>query len=104
MWVFIAMFAIPEILFSSIFLSVANLMGTNFNTLSSIFINDKIFSDKPIYLLIILIVEFIGALGLFVLTIKFNKKLFAILLGVVLLWLFIIFSIAYIYSNMSIIF
>ena len=98
------MFAIPEILFSSIFLSVANLMGTNFNTLSSIFINDKIFSDKPIYLLIILIVEFIGALGLFVLTIKFNKKLFAILLGVVLLWLFIIFSIAYIYSNMSIIF
>lgn len=101
LWLFGAMFLIPEILFSSIPLSIANLLGTNFNTLSSFFINDKFFSDYPIYFLIILVIEFAGALGLLIFSIKFNKKLFAILLAVILLWLFCIFSIAYIYSHMN---
>jgi len=91
LWIFGTMFLLPEIFFSLIPLSITNLLGGNFNSLYSIGVENYFLGDNIIYLLIAIITEWIGVLGLFVLCIKLKKKIFALLSVIVLLWLFIVF-------------
>ena len=93
--IFGAMFLIPEILFfiTPSFISVMN--GKSFSKISSLIVNYSIFFSHPFYLLTIIAIEFIGVLGLMILFIKFNKKIWAILAFIFLLWLLFAFLIEY---------
>lgn len=96
LWIFIAMFALPEILFFTTPIMILDFSGKSFSDLSSLFINYSIFFNQPIFLLIIIAVEWIGILGLLMLGLRLNKKLFATLLLIILLWLSFIFSVIYV--------
>lgn len=99
LWIFIAMFAVPEILFLNIISFILLFFGSKIPTIFSLIFKDYYFN--PMSFSIIIIVEFIGALGLFIFSIKFNKKLFAILFGIILLCLFFIFSFIQAFSQMN---
>jgi hypothetical protein len=103
LWIFIAMFAVPEILFSVTPSSIINYSGKDFLTLSSFFVDGRFFINNPFYFFIILIVEIAGIVGLLVLSIKSSKKIIAVLLGIILLWLFFIFFLAYISNSISLV-
>lgn len=109
LWIFIAMFAIPEILFYFTPLSILsftnNFSQTNIKPIAYFFINSQFFTDNPAYVLFFLAVEWFGVLGLLAMSIKFKKKIFIILLSIFMLWLsFLIISfliIQHIFSTMS---
>ena len=103
MWIFIAMFAIPEILFSIILSSIINYHGKDFLTLSSLFVNGRFFINNPFYFFITIIIEMIGVLGLLVISVKTKKIIFIILLGIILLWLLLIFFLGYVSNNISLV-
>lgn len=98
LWVSGAMFLIPEILFFTTPLLIQSLSGKSFLNLSSLFINYAIFFAHPLYLLLIIFFEWIGVLGLIILSIKLNKKILTTLSLIVLLWLSYAFCIVYITS------
>jgi len=101
MWIFIAMFAIPEILFSFV-LSFVEFFGMDIIPLYSFFFKYHFFIDHPVYLLIAEAIEWIGVLGLLIMSVKSNKKILTFLLFIILLWISINFSMGYIIANMSI--
>lgn len=103
LWIFGAMFVVPEIIFSIILSSVINYFGKDFLTLSSIFVDSRFFINNPFYFFTTLIIEIIAIIGLIILCIKHNKGIFAILLGVILLWLVFIFFMAYLSNNISLV-
>ena len=100
LWIFVAMFAIPEILFSftplSILSFINNFSETNIKPIAYFFVNPQFFTDNPICLLFFLAIEWLGVLGLLIMSIKSKKKLFIILLSIVLLWLSFIFFVGYV--------
>jgi len=96
LWIFGLMFVVPEILFITTPALIMSIAGKSFSEISSFVINYSSFLKYPLLLLLIVVVEWIGVFGLFVLSIKINKKLLAILFGVILLWLFFIFVIVYV--------
>jgi len=91
LWLFGAMFLIPEILFSIILSSIVNYSGKDFLTLTSIFVDSRFFINNPTYFLIILIIELIGITGLLFLSIKNRRKIMSTILIIILLWLIFIF-------------
>jgi len=103
MGIFIAMFAIPEILFSIIPSSIINYSGKLFLTLSSLFFDSKFFINNPFYFFIIIIVEFIGVLGLLIISVKNKKIIFIILLTIILLWLLLVFFLGYMSNSVRLI-
>ena len=106
LWIFVGMFLIPEILFWFTPLSILSFMNNfsemNIRPLAYLFINPQFFTDNPTYLFCFLIIEWIGLLGLLVMSIKLKKKLFTVLSGVFLLWIFFILFIGYGISNMGV--
>ena len=96
MWIFIAMFAIPEILFLTTPALVSSFSGKSFSEISSLIVNYKFFLNNPLYLLFIVAIEWVGVLGALVLSIKSNKTVLSVLLGTILLWLFLAFGLVYI--------
>ena len=96
LWVFGAMFLIPEILFFTTSSLIASMNGKSFSKISSFLVNYGVFFDSPFYLLAIITVEWIGALGLIILSLKSNKKFLAIVPFLVLLWLSYNFIIVYV--------
>lgn len=100
MWVSIAMFAIPEILFFTTPLAILSLVNdfsqTNINPLIYSFISPQFFTDHPIFPLLSIIIEWLGILGLLILSTKCNRKVLAILLSIILLWLTFIIFISYV--------
>ena len=103
MWIFIAMFAVPEILFSIVPSSIINYSGKDFLTLSSFFIDSRFFINNPGYFFTTLIVELAGIIGLLILSIKSNKKIIYILLGIILLWLIFIFFLGFMANSISLV-
>ena len=103
MWIFIAMFAIPEILFSVTLSSIINYHGKDFFTISSLFVSGRFFINNPFYFFVTIIIELIGVLGLLVISIKNKKIIFIILSGVILLWLLFIFFLGYVSNNISLV-
>jgi len=96
MWIFLAMFLIPEILFFTTPAMIMALAGKKFNEISSLFINYSFFLSNPLYLLTIIAVEFFGILSLLILSKKSKKYSLVTFLGIILLWLIFIFLITYV--------
>ena len=103
MWIFIAMFALPEILFFTIPSSIINYSGKNFLTLSSLFVDSQFFINNPRYFFADLIIELIAILGLLMISIKSGKKVSSLFLGIILLWLFFVSLLAYLSISVSIV-
>ena len=105
MWVFIAMFAVPEILFLTTPLSILsftnNFSAMNINPPIYYLVNSQFFTDQPIYLLLVIAIEWVGVLGLLLIGVKSKKRIPTILLGIVLLWLSVDLYFAYIISTMG---
>ena len=96
MWIFIAMFALPEILFFTTPSLMQSILGESFLKLSSPLINYSVFFAHPYYLLIIIFVEWLGILGLSILIIKSGKKILVIVPFLILIWLSFIFCLFYV--------
>jgi len=96
MWIFIAMFALPEILFITSPALLMSILGKSFTNINSLVVNYDFFLAYPIYLLIIIATEFIGVAGLAVFSARLKKKIALILSGILLLWLLFIFAVVYI--------
>jgi len=94
--IFGAMFLIPEILFSTTASLIASIGGESFYKINSLIVNYRVFFDYPYYLLLIIIIEWVGILGLIVLTLKSNRKILAIFPFLFLLWLSYIFILVYV--------
>lgn len=103
LWIFGAMFIIPEIIFSVIPSSIINYSGKDFLTLVSLFTDDRFFINNPSYFFITLIIELVGVIGLLVISIKSNKKILSILLVIVLLWLAFISFLGYLSNSISLV-
>jgi len=101
LWVFGAMFVVPEIVFSFIVLSISNFLGKNFDSLYSLGIKANIFPNNSVYLFVALAIEWIGVLGLLITSIKLRKYIIAILVGMILIWLSLVFFYLYGVSNMG---
>ena len=106
LWIFGGMFVVPEVLFWFTPLSILSIMSNfseiDIKPIAYYFTNPQLFSDHPIYLLTFLIIEWVGILGLLVMSIQSKKKVFVILSGILLLWLSIIIFIGYVIANISI--
>lgn len=90
-----AMFVVPEVLFSFLFSSVAQLFGKTFPSLLYI-PNQQFFTDHPTYLFFALFVELLGVLFLLILNLRNKKgKFLSVLLFIILLWLAVVFYIGY---------
>ena len=94
MWIFIAMFAIPEITFSFII----SLIPIGMSPLYTVLINKQFFLDNPIYLLVSQFIELIGVLGLLYLSIKSKRKILSVLLSIVVLLLIFIAYVGFVVS------
>ena len=97
------MFAVPEILFSFA-VSFAGFFGKEIVPLYLFFINHQIFIDYPFFLLLFEAVEWVGVLGLFLLSIKLGKKIPAVFFAIILLWLSVNLYMGYVISTMSLTF
>ena len=106
LWVFVAMFIIPEIFFSFIISFFAFFAGVeSFPFLAQSFIDPQFFVDNPTYLFFALSVECLGMLGLLIWNIKFNYNRYKIIIititALVLALLLFIFYVGYAVSNIS---
>ena len=90
------MFALPEIFFSFVVLSIVNFSKEIISPLYSLVIKEQFFIDHSIYLLVVNAIEWLGVLGLLITSIKFNKKITAIILGIILLWLSLVIFVGYV--------
>ena len=103
--VFLAMFIVPEVIFSFLISSLASLFSFGFSPLYKAFINPQFFIDHPGYLYIFLLIEWFGVLGLLILNAKHNfgkyRTLGTVALSILLVLLIIIFYIGYAISNIN---
>ncbi len=97
LWVSLAMFLVPEILFSNILSFMGYFSGGEIMSPFSLITNN--YHLQSHVFLVILIIEIIGALGLFIFSIKNRKWIFVALLAVILCFLFFIFSFIKAFSN-----
>lgn len=97
LWLFGAMFLVPEILFFNIPAFITLFMGFEIPTPFSLIFKD--FSLSSFTFLSIIVIEFIGAFGLFIFSAKFNKKLLAIIFALIMICLFLIFAFIKAFSN-----
>jgi hypothetical protein len=105
LWVFGAMFVVPEVLFwftpLAIMSFLNNFSSTSVKPLIYYFLDQQIFIDNLGYLFVILFLEWVGLFGLMILGIRLKKKLLSILLFIALIWVTLILSLAYAISNMG---
>jgi hypothetical protein len=106
LWVFGAMFVVPEALFFTTLNMIQAVHGKSFSELTSWLISYRIFFEHPGYLLTIIVIEGLGILGLLVMNFKINKKYFislpvAILLLGVLYWLYSIYAFVDVSSHIN---
>ncbi|MDO8659426.1 MAG: hypothetical protein Q7K54_02380 [Candidatus Parcubacteria bacterium] len=74
LYVFLAMFLVPEILFSFVISMTITFFGASFQGLSRFFINQQFIIDHPEYVLTFLFIEIVGTLGLLILNLKLNTN------------------------------
>ncbi len=103
--IFLAMFVVPEVLFSFLVSSIASMFSKNFPFLYQVFIRPQFFVDNSGLLFFALAIEWVGVLGLIIWNIKFNgfksKKIITALFLIILIWLTIIFLLGYVISNIN---
>lgn len=95
LWIFGAMFVVPEVLFFTTPMLIRAIYGESFYNLSSFIVNYRIFFSYPFYLLTIISIEILGVFGSLIISIRSNKKIISILLGIILFWLLFIFLLVY---------
>ena len=104
-WIFGAMFVVPEVLFLFTPLSLLSILGNfsqiNLKPLLFFFVNPQFFADNPFYLFLALAFEWVGVLGLLILSIKFSKKILILLLGIFITWLLFLTFLSYAVINMG---
>ncbi|MFH1967956.1 MAG: hypothetical protein ABIJ84_01055 [bacterium] len=105
LWVFIAMFAVPEILFLitplSILSFINNFSEANIKAPIYYIISQQFFTDYPVYVLLAMIIEWLGVLGLLIYSFRSHRKATGILLVILLAWLSILIYLGYVFSTMS---
>lgn len=102
LWIFGAMFVVSEVIFSIIISSIVNWFnGEEFITLHSFFIDSRFFINHWPYFFGVLIIEMVGVLGLFIISLRLRKKMQLILLGIIFLWLIFIFFIGYLSNSIN---
>ena len=105
LYIFGAMFLIPEILFlnivSSIFALLNNFSATGIKAPISYIFDSQIFYNNPSYVLALISIEWVGVLGMLIVSIKNKKNIIAILLTIVLIILSIVFGLGYMVSHMG---
>lgn len=101
LWLFSAMFLVPEILFLNTIVFIGFFFSIDVPTIFSIFIKGNDFSQ--IIFIFSIIIEIIGVFGLFVFSIKFRKVSFSIILGIIILWLLFISYLSIGFSQMSLV-
>jgi len=105
MWIFGAMFVIPEILFfttpSSVLSFMTNFSGSNIPSPIYFLVSPQFFVDHNFYVFFALAIEWIGVLGLLALSVKFKKKIFVILSGLIFVWVSLVFYVSYVLSTMN---
>ena len=93
------MFVIPEVLFSFLLSSLAGFSNKTFLALYTLFIKPQFFTDHPLYLFFLLLVECLGVLILLVINIKYkNNKIISVLLSILLFWLIFVLFMGYVVS------
>jgi len=105
LWIFGAMVIFPEVLFWFTPLSIIsifnNFSGPNIEPLIYWLFGAQFFASNTFSLFLVLAIEWIGVAGLLIISIKINKKIIAIFLGIFLVWLSVIFALAYAISSMG---
>ncbi len=99
LWIFGAMFVVPEVLFSPIISFASYLAKISFSSLYSLGIKNNFLPDDSTYLFIAVIIELVGVLGLLIFSVKLKNKLSAIFLG--LAFIFLCFMLFFLYSISS---
>lgn len=96
--IFLAMFVVPEVLFSFITVSLAQLLGKT--APSFLFdLHRQFFIDHPVYLIGALAIELMGVLSLLIFNFKHKKiKAVSVALAIIFLWLSVIFYVGYMLS------
>lgn len=103
MWIFIAMFIVPEIL-CSFLLSFLEFLSIKINPLYLFVINRQFFIDFPAYLMVLNIIEWLGVLGLLIVSVKYKRILLIILWIIILLFLSVELFFGYIINSMGLVF
>ncbi len=107
LWVFVAMFVVPEILFYFTPLSILSFLNnfseTNIKSPIYYVVGQQFFTDHIGYLLLAMGIEWFGILGLLIMSIKFKKKILIIGLAILLLWFSAIFGIVNMLSHMELV-
>ncbi|MFA6369351.1 MAG: hypothetical protein WCX20_03165 [Candidatus Shapirobacteria bacterium] len=105
LWISIAMFAIPELLFLTTPLTIVSFIN-NFSEIGInppiyYIINRQFFVDHFGYVLLVMGIEILGVTKLLITSAKFKQKILTIVLAIFLLWLFIVFGVMNIFANIS---
>jgi len=101
LWIFGAMFLIPEIIFSTTLSSIINYSGKDFLTLSSLFVDGRFFINNPAFFYTVLLIEIIAIVGLLILSIKSSKKIVSVIPLIILMWLIFVFFLGYISDSIN---
>jgi hypothetical protein len=103
LWIFGAMFLIPETLFLTTPSSIINYTGKDFLTLIPLFVGERFFINNPSYFLSVLVIELVAIMGLLIMSIKNRKTIFSIFLIFILFWLLFVFFLGYVSSTISLV-
>lgn len=105
LWIGVALFVVPEALFSFLSGSIASLLGAGAWSVYSLLVGSQFASDHQGYLFIALFVECVGVFLTLIGNLKYNhtkwKNLFSVLLIFLFLFLFLVFYIGYVMNNIS---
>ncbi len=92
--IFGAMFVVPELIFLILPSSIIDYFsGKNLISVYSFFVDSHFFINNWFYFPRVLAIELIGLVGLLIISIKARKKIFSILLAIILAWLLFVFFI-----------
>ena len=103
--IFGAMFLIPEILFFTTPLFILSFIN-NFSE-TKLFppiyyiISQQFFTNHPNYLLLAIGIEWLGLLGLFIMSIKVKKIILITVFAILLIWIFIVFGLTNMFIHME---
>jgi hypothetical protein len=96
---------VPEVLFWFTPLSILSFSRKfselNIKPLAYLFTDSQFFVDHQAYLLFALSVEWLGVLGLLILSIKLKKYILVAMFTIILVWLSFLFTIGYSLSHMG---
>ncbi|MDE2030817.1 MAG: hypothetical protein KGI58_00955 [Patescibacteria group bacterium] len=99
LWISLAMFIVPEVLFSFLLSSFLFFFGVSGPYLIGFLINPQFFVDNKDINLLLILIELFGILGLLIFNIRFNKNnsksILSLILSILLLFTIFIFYVGF---------